>query len=159
MQGSYKNQGLPRPYYMKPHATKKLSPYDKAPKQFFTSPKRKLMGYLVLIILFGSCMWLVSQDVKDQRDPVYEVVKTPEVEVNGNINKMVNQALNADKEIENVDLAENKAEGPAGKKGFGVAEAPKGGIANEAKVVGVDSDKIVDGATKKKKGNSADRIE
>ncbi|CAK7895193.1 hypothetical protein CAAN1_10S01948 [[Candida] anglica] len=142
MQGSYKNQGLPRPYYMKPTAMKKNSPYNKAPQSFFSTPRRKVLGYIVLIFLFGTCMYLISQDIKTQPDPVYTVVK-PDASIN--LDKMVISAKDADKEADKVGLAGNLAQGSKGEIGMGVAEAPKGGIANEAPVVGNDKNDVVDG--------------
>jgi hypothetical protein len=172
MQGSYNNNGLPRPYYMKP--TKKRLPYTnlKEPIVFFNNPKRKLMGYLVMFMLIGTLMWWVSQDIKIRPDPEYELAthgsdssSSSSSSNNNNINNNKNGAGNkinidtsnhanidnivnavgskADKESENIDLAGNLAEGSKGEKGIGVAEAPKGGIANEAPVVGTDEDKLV----------------
>lgn len=152
MQGSYKSKGLPRPYYMKPHQTKKNSPYNKAPTQFFNTPRRKMMGYLVLVLLFGSLMWTISQDMKPKPDPVYEVERQePQVGRTNDIGKNVaaENSRNLDKDSKNVNLAGNKAQGSKGEIGVGVAEAPKGGVANEAPMVGNDKDEIVDGAPKK----------
>ncbi|KAK6456827.1 uncharacterized protein RJT20DRAFT_34780 [Scheffersomyces xylosifermentans] len=156
MQGTYKGNGLPRPYYMKPSSKRKNSPYDnlKSPVAFFNSPPRKILGYLVLLLLFGTCMYWISQDLKPSRPPVYEVVKPEIIQAsvnvpknakvdNKNIERIVNVGSKADKESLNIDLADNLAQGSKGEKGVGVAEAPKGGIANEAPVVGSDEEKIV----------------
>ncbi|KAK6202777.1 uncharacterized protein RJT21DRAFT_118853 [Scheffersomyces amazonensis] len=197
MQGSYKNNGLPRPYYMKP-SKKRMgvvgtnSPYDnfKQPVVFFTNSPRKLLGYLVMLLLFGTCIYWMSQDLKPQPDPTYEIVKTtgdlsneniknneppiigdiPEInvksngnnenkninvdidDINDNVNIKnnekisnvdVNKAGNAKKDSDNIDLAGNFAKGSKGEKGIGVVEAPKGGVANEAPIVGSDEDKII----------------
>ncbi|CAI5759759.1 unnamed protein product [Candida verbasci] len=159
MQGSYNNNGLPRPYYMKP-SKKKSSPYSnmKEPIVFFNTPRRKLIGYLVMFCLFGTLMYWISQDLKDGPDPVYEIVK-PESSENkqhnpdliniensqSNNKKMINSidVSKVDKEGENIDLAGNLAQGSNGEKGLGVNEAPKGGIANEAPIVGSDEDKLI----------------
>ncbi|CAK9441745.1 uncharacterized protein LODBEIA_P56130 [Lodderomyces beijingensis] len=153
MQGSYKNNGLPRPYYMKP-SKRKHSPYDnlKEPVVFFNSPRRKLAGYVLMFLLFSALMWYVSQDLKERPPPEYELVPEtdhPPVEKSKNDhyrnldNIVKNVGSKADKESENLDLAENLAAGSKGEKGLGVAEAPKGGMANEGPVVGSDEDKIV----------------
>ncbi|CUM53444.1 uncharacterized protein AC631_00501 [Debaryomyces fabryi] len=133
MQGSYKNNGLPRPYYMKPSLN--FSPYHNKAKSFFASPRRKVVGYLILLILFGSCMYWLSQDLKGSMEqPSYEIVQ-PDLEYNKNLDDIVGIG-NADKESENIGLAGNLAQGSKGDIGVGVAEAPKGGMANEAPVVG-----------------------
>ncbi|KAG7663565.1 uncharacterized protein J8A68_002951 [[Candida] subhashii] len=156
MQGSYSKNGLPRPYYMKPTKKKRSSPYDnlKQPIVFFTNSKRKLGGYIVMLLLFGTLMWWISQDLKAAPEPTYEIVKNENIKEpnqkiidteNINLDRMVNNVDNkkADKEIENVDLAGNLAQDSKGKMGLGVVEAPKGGIANEAPVVGSDEDKLI----------------
>ncbi|KAL6451203.1 hypothetical protein SBY92_002542 [Candida maltosa Xu316] len=154
MQGSYNNNGLPRPYYMKPNK-KKSSPYSnlKEPIVFFNTPRRKLFGYITMFMLIGTLMWWISQDIKGRPDPEYELVKPEkggnkniqiEDKNNANLDKIVNAVgSKADKESLNLDLAENLAEGSKGQKGIGVVEAPKGGIANEAPVVGNDEDELV----------------
>lgn len=147
MQGSYNNNGLPRPYYMKP--TKKKSPYDKVPVTYFNTPRRKLVGYIVLLILFGTCIFMISQDMKPSLKS-YEIVPKKEATAN-NIDKMVGSGIKADKENENIGLAGNLAENSKGEVGFGVAEAPKGGIANESPMVGGDEDEILGNINKNKK--------
>lgn len=148
MQGGYKNQGLPRPYYMKAANTKKNSPYHKGPIVFFSTPRRKIFGYLILIMLFGTCMWMIGQDIKPAGEAIYEV--EPFQSIVNDADKIVGSTRNADKEADNPELAGNMAHGSKGDIGVGIAEAPKGGMANEAPVVGNDKDKIVDGAKKNK---------
>jgi len=129
---------------------KRNSPYDKMPKQFFNSHKRRLFGYILMLTIFGIMMFIVAQDLKTKPDPIYEVVSH---DLDGNIDNIVNlRNSKADKEIENLDLAGNLAKAPDGKAGLGVAEAPKGGIANEAPVVGSDEEKIVGSGNGKKTG-------
>jgi hypothetical protein len=153
MQGSYKQNGLPRPYYMKPSAKKRSSPYDNVLSfAFFTTARRKVLGYVLLLMLFGTCMYWVAHDMKSTGEPTYEIIKpNNNMEKTDNIDKIVNFGSKADKEIENVDLAGNLAQGSKGDKGLGVVEAPKGGAANEAPVVGSDEDRIV-GTGKNPKG-------
>lgn len=165
MQGSYNNNGLPRPYYMKPN--KKKLPYSnlKEPIVFFNNPKRKLMGYLVMFMLIGTLMWWISQDIKIKPDAEYELARHEtssssssnnnhqeknnnkiniDSKNNANLDNIVNAVgSKADKESENIDLAGNLAQGSKGEKGIGVVEAPKGGIANEAPIVGTDEDELV----------------
>ncbi|EDK36370.2 hypothetical protein PGUG_00469 [Meyerozyma guilliermondii ATCC 6260] len=150
MQGTYKNNGLPRPYYMKPSTKKKFqSPYDKMPRTFFTTPMRKIIGYILMLSLFGVIMYWVAQDMRPTPDPEYEVIapellrNNPIPQVNKpqeNFDNMVKIGKNADGEIDNVDLAGNMAQGSNGEIGLGVAEAPKGGIANEGAVVGAEKE-------------------
>lgn len=138
MQGTHKN-GLPRPYYMKP-VSKKNSPYDKMANSFFNNNRRRLLGYIFLLLLCGTCVFLMSQELKPVPDPIYEVVDSNDYQKpkQGNIDKMVDNLKNADKESENAGLANNMAQGSKGDVGVGVLEAPKGGIANEAPIVGND---------------------
>ena len=153
MQGSYKNNGLPRPYYMKPSL--KFSPNKQRPRTFFNSPSTKDVGYTILLILFGTCMYWISQDLKESMEqPSYEIIQ-PDLEYNKNLDDIVGIG-NADKESENIGLAGNLAQGSKGDIGVGVAEAPKGGMANEAPVVGNENP---DGVKKPKQGlNVEDKL-
>lgn len=160
MQGSYKKDGLPRPYYMKP--AKRHSAYDKIPHTFFNSNRRKVFGYVILLVLFGTCMYFVSQDMKPRPDPTYELVNSNTANLgddstmgranklrtgknpstNGNIEPLVG-SVGADKEKEKAGLDKNLAQGSKGDVGQGIYEAPLGGVANEAPVVGNDADVII----------------
>lgn len=94
------------------------------------------MGYLVVLFLFGSLMYTISQDLKPGADPVYEVVRPNSLKVQTGLEGAAKP---------NGVRAPPKAEKPV------VVEAPKGGIANEAAVVGNE-----DVAAKKKfKGKDA----
>lgn len=155
MQGSYKKDGLPRPYYMKP--AKRHSVYDKSPHAFFNTNRRKMIGYLVMLILFGTCMFFISQDMKPRPDPAYELVSANDANIGedstmgranklgsakkanakGDVDPMVD-SLGADKGLE-----KNLALGAKGEAGEGMYEAPLGGVANEAPVVGNDADTII----------------
>lgn len=154
MQGSYQNKGLPRPYYMKPTNTKKNSPYNNTPRNFFSTPKRKLLGYIVMMILFGSLMYVISQDIRGSQTQVYEVV-VPEKKLEPEGKIAGSSPNDADKESENIELSINMAKGSKGDLGKGVAEAPKGGIANEAAVVGNDEEKIIGGKKSTPAGKAA----
>ncbi|CAN3365717.1 hypothetical protein DICA3_F20120 [Diutina catenulata] len=144
MQGSVGNNGgLPRPYYMKP-SKKKQSPYDKMPRNFFNSNKRKLAGYIVMLSLFSLVMWWVAEALRFEPDPIYEVVRHESPEAQSNLINLDNvNAKDNDKEGANADLAAGLAKGSKGDKGYAVDEAPMGGIANEAPVVGSNEDEIV----------------
>lgn len=131
MQGTYKDKGLPRPYYMKPSV--KFSPYYGKQISFFNNNNRKLIGYIILLLLFGTCMYWISQDMKPKPDPVYEIIPKNVLGGQGSL-------LNVDKEIENKDLAGNLAQGSKGEIGKGVDEAPKGGTANEAPLADIKID-------------------
>ncbi|CAL1217365.1 unnamed protein product [Candida parapsilosis] len=167
MQGSYHSNGLPRPYCMKPSSKKKHSPYNnlKEPIVFFNTPRRKLIGYIFMFLIIGTLMWWVSQDLKDKPESEYEVVPADQYTSsssssssnkkhnldndNHNLDNMVKGVgSKADTEKDNLDLAENLAAGSKGEKGLGVAEAPKGGIANEAPLVGNNEDDVVGNGNK-----------
>lgn len=75
-----------------------------------------------MLTIFGMMVFMVGQEMKVKPDPVYEVI-------------------NLEKEREN--MASNLAKAPGGKASLGLAEAPKGGIANEGVVVGSDEDEIL----------------
>lgn len=138
MQGSYKNNGLPRPYYMKPHS-KRTSAYEKMPQQFFLTNSRKLTGYIVMLFLFGLCIFMISQELKAKPDPSYELVDPLEIqkENNGDVGQLVDSS-----KME--DLADEKAALASKEKNM-VVEAPKGGMVNEEHLVGNDEGLVVDG--------------
>ncbi|OVF09315.1 hypothetical protein A9F13_05g01078 [Clavispora lusitaniae] len=151
MQGSYKDNGLPRPYYMKP--TRKGSAYDRMPRNFFFSRTRKLSGYLLLLILFSFCMYLVGQELKPAPPTTFELDTASNAKAGltrGDVGKLVDSDKGEQKENEKGDLASNKAQNSKGEYGHAIPEAPKGGMVNEAPVVGNDEDLVVDGKTKKK---------
>lgn len=102
---------------MKPTSNKKNSPYNKLPRAFFTNNRRRLLGYLVMLFLFGWVMLMISQDLKPGADPIYEVVHSNDLKVQ----------LPPDAGAKHEPA---KAAKPV------VVEAPKGGIANEGSVVG-----------------------
>ncbi|KAI5956411.1 hypothetical protein KGF54_000886 [Candida jiufengensis] len=176
MQGSYNNNGLPRPYYMKPSSKKKhSSPYEnlKEPIIFFNSPKRKLMGYIFMFCIFGLLMYWVSQDLKEKSEVLYELVPSEEQSSssnnlnNNNLNSNSNNKYdkessnlnnivkgvdkNSNKDSENLDLAGNLALGSNGQKGVGIVEAPKGGIANEGHIVGNNEEELIGSGKSKPK--------
>lgn len=149
MQGSYKNNGLPRPYYMKPN--KRGSAYEHATRLVFLTNSRKLMGYLVMLVLFGLCMFMVSQELKPKPDMLLEIMDPLEVKTTKN-NGDVGNLVDSDKKENNFEqpqVANNKAQNSHGEYGHGVMEAPKGGMVNEGPVVGADEGLLVDGKTKK----------
>lgn len=159
MQGSYKKNELPRPYYMKPSSKLKRSPYDKmtALTAFFNSSRRKFLGYVVMLFLFGSCIYWMAQDLKPTPEPKYEIdrpsrnnhdIDTKRIANEPAIDNILNAAnADADKESKNVQLAKDVKSDKAI-----VVEAPKGGVANEGAVVGSDEDKII-GTGKNPKNN------
>lgn len=148
MQGSYKNNGLPRPYYMKPN--KRGSAYEKMPRLVFLTNSRKLTGYIIMLVLFGLCMFMVAQEMRPHPDAEYELVPQTKVgKLNGDVGKLVDLAKVDDKATEKADLAQNKAQNAKGEYGKAVLEAPKGGMVNEAPVVGNDEELVIDGRKKK----------
>ncbi|KAM9927309.1 hypothetical protein OXX80_010323 [Metschnikowia pulcherrima] len=154
MQGSYNNNGLPRPYYMKP--SKRGSVYDKMPKSVFLTNSRKLTGYLVMLFLFGLCVFLISQELKTPAETDYELIGATRNDKNtGDVGKLVDSAKASDLENDKPDLAMNKVQNSKGEYGRAVMEAPKGGMVNEAHIVGNDEDLVVDGKTKK---NSQEKL-
>lgn len=147
MQGSYK--GLPRPYNMKPIKNKKRSPYDNAPHNYFNSPRRKIVGYFIMLILFScSCYWL-GQSLRTQPETAYELEIDPvnkKLMANlDDVDKIAGKISDIDDEGNKVELAGNLAANSKGDVGLGLKEAPMGGIANEAPIVGNDEDLIVKG--------------
>lgn len=160
MQGSYKNNGLPRPYYMKP--TKRGSAYDNASRLFFLTNSRKLTGYFVMLVLFGLCMFMVAQELKPHPEPSFEIMEPLEVKTsknNGDVAKLVDSADKKDTSREQPQVANNKAQNSRGEYGHAVMEAPKGGMVNEGPVVGADEGLVVNGKAKKPgQGVDADRV-
>ncbi|QWU86331.1 hypothetical protein CA3LBN_000549 [Candidozyma haemuli] len=138
MQGSYKNNGLPRPYYMKPHS-KRTKAYEKMPRQFFLTNSRKLSGYIVMLFFFGLCIYMISQELKEKPDIAYELVDPLEKQSdnNGDVGKLVDSSKMEDRADEKVALAS--------KEQNIVVEAPKGGSVNEGPIVGNDEGLVVDG--------------
>lgn len=144
MQGSYKDNGLPRPYYMKP--SKRGSAYDKMPRLVFLTNLRKLTGYILMLALFGLCVYLVGQELRPQPDTTYELMlpdtKQPQANI-GDVGKFVDSTN--DKAAERVDLSLNKVQNSKGEFGHAVLEAPKGGLVNEGPIVGNDEGLVIDG--------------
>ncbi|KAI5964283.1 uncharacterized protein KGF55_002225 [Candida pseudojiufengensis] len=185
MQGSYNNNGLPRPYYMKPSSKRKhSSPYDnlKEPIIFFNSPKRKLFGYIFMFGIFSLLMYWVSQDLKEKPEIFYELAPSDDNtndnnnlnnidskinsnnnrnsdlndkynKENKNLNNIVDPSINTNNkdDSKNLDLAGNLALGSNGKKGVGIVEAPKGGIANEGHIVGNNEEELIGSGKSKPK--------
>lgn len=138
MQGSYKTNGLPRPYYMKPHS-KRTKAYEKMPHQFFLTNSRKLTGYLVMLFFFGLCIFMISQELREKPEPTYELVDPLEKQSdnNGDVGKLVDSSKVEDRADEKVALAS--------KEQNIFVEAPKGGSVNEGPIVGNDEGLVVDG--------------
>lgn len=156
MQGSYKNNGLPRPYYMKPN--RRGSAYNNVNNLFFLTNSRKLTGYLVMLVLFGLCMFMVAQELKAKPEPTFEIMDSLEVKGGknlGDVGNLVDSADKKDKNFEKPQVAVNKAQNSRGEYGHAVLEAPKGGLVNEGPVVGNDEGLVVDGKTKKIPANDA----
>lgn len=164
MQGSYNKNGLPRPYYMKPSKGKKLSPYDDLPKNYFNTPRRKLLGYIVLLLVFSMSIYSLGQAMRSKPDSfeLEDMDRTNSLASNGDSKSPLNNVVNIknnDYDSQNVVLAGNMAIGSKGDVGRGVDEAPKGGIANEAPVVGNHEDEIVKGKpSPNKAGNVAEKL-
>ncbi|QPG77388.1 hypothetical protein FOA43_004801 [Brettanomyces nanus] len=76
MQGfGAKKYDLPAPYGLKPRKGKKhLKKMDKLAKNYFTTPQRKLIGYLLLLILAALLILQVVRIVKpNNADVAYEL--------------------------------------------------------------------------------------
>ena len=127
---------------MKP--SKRGSVYDKMPKLVFLTNSRKLTGYLVMLFLFGLCVFLISQELKAPAETDYELVGATRNDKNtGDVGKLVDSAKASDLENDKPDLAMNKVQNSKGEYGRAVMEAPKGGMVNEAHIVGNDEDLVV----------------
>lgn len=154
MQGSYNNNGLPRPYYMKP--SKRGSAYEKMPRQIFLTNSRKLTGYIVMLFLFGLCVFFITQELKEPVGTEYELVAPEGAGMGagsagknlGDVGKLVDLKTGEEQANEKADLALNKVQNSKGEYGRAVLEAPKGGMVNEGPVVGTDEDMIIDGRKK-----------
>lgn len=148
MQGSYKTNGLPRPYYMKPH---KRGVYENMARLTHLTNSRKLMGYLLMLVLFGLCMYMIGQELRGMPSSGYEIVgknvpKTPSIKENmdGDVKNFVQSGKNKDKVTEKDALANGKKEA-SGDFDNVVDEAPMGGLVNEAPIVGNDAGLVIDG--------------
>lgn len=135
MQGTYKKDGLPRPYYLKPAHKLKL-PYSKTTFPYISHTKKKLLGYLVLLFLFGTFIHMMSQSMRPNPDLTIEIEGNninhgTEQREKENI-ELLRAPGNTQKDSENSDLANNLVRGSRGEIGYGMEQAPKGGIANEA---------------------------
>lgn len=153
MQGSYKNNGLPRPYYMKPSKSKKLSPYDNLPNNFFKSPRRKIVGYFIMLFLFCLSVYSLGQSLRARPVLDFELedkqdILSKEDILEPNLGANIDVSGPEKDESGNIGLAGNMAAGSNGDVGLGVQEAPKGGIANEAPMVGNDEEAIMKGKKK-----------
>lgn len=147
MQGSYKNNGLPRPYYMKPH---KRGVYESMARLSHLTNSRKLMGYVLMLFLFGLCMYMIGQELRGAQNGGYEIVgknvpkaTAPKENMDGDVKNFVQSGKKIDsgteKELalgdkESLDEFDNV-----------VNEAPMGGLVNEAPVVGNDAGLVIDG--------------
>lgn len=154
---------------MKP---RKASVYDSvSAKPFFTTPRRKVVGYVVLLSLIGTLMFYISQDLRS-RPSGYDLADLADKAAldsknSANADAGINHADSSDSsrnkndhhrggslngipgslddeklaEKVNADLAKINMDAKNA-----VVEAPKGGIANEANVVGTDKDQLMAGA-------------
>lgn len=152
MQGSYTNNGLPRPYYMKPS---KRGAYDKLPRLVFLTNSRKLTGYLIMLVVFGLCVFMIGQELRPQPDAGYELVspdaEKPKAAANGVADSTLAEDTNEKSNLgldKGLDKGLNKGQYSKGEYGRAVMEAPKGGLVNEGRVVGTDEDYVVEGRVK-----------
>lgn len=148
MQGSYKTNGLPRPYYMKPH---KRGVYENMARQNHLTNSRKLIGYLIMLLLFGFCMYMVGQELRGIPSTGYEItgkniLKTthPKKNTDGDVKNFVQSSKNKDKVTEK-DAFSNGNKESLDEYDNVVIEAPKGGLVNEAPIVGNDAGLVIDG--------------
>lgn len=151
MQGSYNQDGLPRPYYMKPAKSKKGSPYDKVQTNYFNSPRRKLSGYIIMLFFFCLGAYWLGQSMRIKPDYSRQLIEEDEISLNDKVNDIVGTATENDRDSDNAELANGLALDSKGTAGKGVLEAPKGGVVNEASYVGNDEDEIIHGKSKKTK--------
>lgn len=152
MQGSYKNNGLPRPYYMKPH---KRGMYESMVRASYHTNSRKLMGYVMLLFFFGLFTYMIGQELRAVPQAAYEIVPKSALGTGGNygdVKNFVDSSKNKEKFLENDALLKSSK---ASLLLFDnvVSEAPKGGLVNEAPMVGNDEELFIDG--KKSSGDAA----
>ena len=141
---------------MKPIRGKKGSPYENLQNDFFRTPGRKLVGYLIMLSIFCLSMFWLGQALRAKPEYEFELEEKQELlSANDILEPNVGANLDVEKdESGNIGLAGNMAMGSKGDVGRGVKEAPKGGIANEAPIVGNDEDEIIKG--KKRPENLAE---
>lgn len=155
MQGSYKNNGLPRPYYMKPH---KRGMYESMARLSHLTNSRKLMGYVLMLFLFGLCMYMVGQELRGAQNSGYDIVgqnvpkaAAPKENMDGDVKNFVQSGKKKDSATEKELALGNKES--LDEFDNVVNEAPMGGLVNEAPVVGNDAGLVIDG-----KKSSADAL-
>ncbi|CAH6723830.1 hypothetical protein CLIB1444_21S00342 [[Candida] jaroonii] len=163
MQGSYKNGGLPRPYNMKPIRPKKGSPYQNFQSNWFNSPRRKALGYFFMLFLFSLSFYWLGQTLKSTPDTIYELEDVDKKLMNSlqDVDNLVGKISNEkdkDEGVLDAKLAGNMMANSKGDIGIGINEAPKGGIANEAPIVGNDEELILKGKKSTKKNDQVERI-
>ncbi|RKP32909.1 hypothetical protein METBISCDRAFT_21170 [Metschnikowia bicuspidata] len=152
MQGSYKNKGLPRPYYMKPH---KRGMYESMVRASYFTNSRKLMGYVMLLFFFGLFTYMIGQELRAVPQAAYEIVPKSALGTggkDGDVKNFVQSGKNKEEVPENDALLKSSK---ASLLLFDnvVSEAPKGGLVNEAPIVGNDAGLFIDG--KKSSGDAA----
>lgn len=141
---------------MKPH---KRGVYENMARQNNLTNSRKLTGYLIMLILFGLCMFMVGQELKGLPNSGYEIVgknvpKNAPLAKNtdGDVKNFVQSGKNKDKVAEK-DALTNGDKESLDEFDHVVSEAPKGGLVNEAPIVGNDAGLAIDG--KKSSNNMA----
>lgn len=136
---------------MKPVKGKRNSPYDNVSRNYFSTSSRKILGYLVMLCLFSLSLYWLGQNMRATPEIEYEmeILKNLNHDID-NVNNIV-QVEDNDKDSNNFDLAGNMALGSKGDVGRGVNEAPKGGIANEAPLVGNNEKEVLEGKKAKSK--------
>ncbi|ESW97814.1 hypothetical protein KL918_003194 [Ogataea parapolymorpha] len=139
MQGYGKKYDLPRPYSMTP----KRHGVDMLPRNYFTTPQRKLLGYIIFFILFSL---VILQCIPEQeRDKDYELdlgeapemklVKDNDVVKKGSAKRPLDDDYSADYDELLNELEAKKAS----------SKNPKNRAANEKELMGeLTEDDLID---------------
>ncbi|GMF04890.1 unnamed protein product [Ambrosiozyma monospora] len=137
MQGyANKKYDLPRPYALKPKHHK--SRVDKVATNYFTTPQRKLIGYVIFMFLFG-CLLIMMLGPQDDDSADYELdLGNENVNSGGNVEMTLKKP--ASNSLENI------------KKGS--AKRPLDDDEDFEKVLG-DIDELLNGDASGKKGAAA----
>ncbi|KAF8002653.1 hypothetical protein HF325_003618 [Metschnikowia pulcherrima] len=126
------------------------------PKLVFLTNSRKVDRLLGHALSFWTLCLLNFAGAQSAAETDYELVGATRNDKNtGDVGKLVDSAKASDLENDKPDLAMNKVQNSKGEYGRAVMEAPKGGMVNEAHIVGNDEDLVVDGKTKK---NSQEKL-
>ncbi|KAG7696150.1 hypothetical protein KL949_004893 [Ogataea haglerorum] len=139
MQGYGKKYDLPRPYSMTP----KRHGVDMLARNYFTTPQRKLLGYIVFFILFSLVILQCIPEQERDKDYELDLSEVPEVKLvqesdvvkKGSSKRPLEDDYSADYDELLNELEEKKAS----------SKNPKNRAANDKEIMGeITEDDLVD---------------